>query len=87
MSTIIMTLTTNHSLKNKIVWEISHGELELFEDATKFSDIVLSNFNGKFLAYSNKDAKYDVDIHKIVIENHCDSAEYKMVLFPGYSLK
>ena len=56
-------------IDKKIQWEIKHGELELYEDTQKFSDIELSDFGGNFMLYSNKETKCDVDIRRIVIEN------------------
>lgn len=74
-------------IDKKIVWEIKHAQMELFEDNLKFSDIELVDFSGHFMLYSNKDTKCDVDIHRIVIENFCDPEAYRLVLYPGYSLK
>jgi hypothetical protein len=44
-------------IDKRIVWEIKHGELELFEDSDKFSEIELSDLTGSFLLYSNKETK------------------------------
>lgn len=74
-------------IDKKIVWDIKHGELQLSEEEEKFSDIELKDFKGNFMLYSNKETKCDVDIHRIVMENFCDPEAYRLVLYPGYSLK
>ena len=44
-------------IDKKIVWEIKHCQMELYEDNLKFSDIELVDFSGNFMLYSNKETK------------------------------
>jgi hypothetical protein len=35
------------------------------------------------MIYSNRESKMDIDIDRITLFNHCDSEEYRMVLYPS----
>lgn len=35
------------------------------------------------MIYSNRESKTDLDIDRITLFNHCDSEEYRMVLYPS----
>lgn len=73
-------------IDKKIVWEINTGYLELIDDNVMFGTVDLSNLTGHFLVYNSKETKCDVDVHKVIIQNHMEKKDdYKWVLFPGYS--
>lgn len=72
-------------IEKKIVWKINTGFLELIDDNKTFSSVDLKDFSGNFLVFNNKETKCDVDIHKVIIQNHLDHPDYKWALFPGYS--
>ena len=72
-------------IDKKVMWEISNGYLELFDDHKMFSSVDMSNLTGSFLMYSSKETKCDIDIYKIIIQNYFDHSDYKWVLFPGFS--
>ena len=72
-------------IDKKIMWEINSGYLELYDEHKMFSSVDMSNLTGSFSVFSSKETKCDIDIYKIIIQNHFDHQNYKWVLFPGFS--
>jgi hypothetical protein len=60
-------------------------EFTLYNSNKKFSSGLIENFQGKHMIYVNRESKSDVDIDRITLFNHCDSEEYRMVLYPNNS--
>lgn len=74
------------NITKKICYTILNGEFKLHNFESMFAQMVLSKMKGTHYFYSNHEAKADIDIDKILIENYCDTEEYRMVLFPGFGL-
>lgn len=87
----LQSMVTYFDVKNrpmidkKITWEITTGYMEFYDNNKMFSSIDLKNFTGFFLVYNNKETKCDIDIQKVMIQNHLDHPDYLWALFPGYS--
>ena len=72
-------------IEKKVMWEFTSGYLELYDDSKKFSSVDMSDFTGNYWFFNSKETKWDIDIYKIIIENHFDSDTFKWALFPGFS--
>ena len=72
-------------IEKKIVMEFNSGYLELYDDNKKFSSVDMTNLVGNFCFFNNKENKLDIDIYKIIIQNHFDHDTFKWTLFPGFS--
>lgn len=69
-------------IAKKIMWEIQHAELDLYVDDIKFSNTVMRNAVGSHVYQTNKEAKVDVDVQDLYIENLLDGEELRYVFRP-----
>ena len=70
-------------IAKSISYKINNGKLKLFNQNKQFSGLDVKGVWCKSLIYSNKEAKQDLDIERITIENLLDGDSYRWVLYPG----
>lgn len=71
------------NLARKVEYSVQTIEFTLFNNNQKFTSGLIENLQGKHMIYQNRESKTDIDIDRITLFNHCDSEEYRMVLYPS----
>jgi hypothetical protein len=73
-------------IAKRVTYSINDAKLKLFNNNRQFSALDVKGIHGKYLIYSNREAKQDLDIEKITVENLLDGENYRWVLCPVESL-
>ena len=73
-------------IAKRISYTIGDAKLKLFNNNRQFSALDVKGIHGKYLIYSNRESKQDLDIERITMENLLDGDSYRWVLYPGDNL-
>jgi hypothetical protein len=70
-------------LAKRLEYRLQQMEFTFYNSNKKFSSGMIENISGKHSIYLNRESTTDLDIDRITLQNHCDSEDFRMVLYPS----